>query len=183
MHQQNNQCKTRGTVSIAWSPPVANLLPQFCGVTYQLLAVMLLKLPSDLIPVAVDRGQLRTMTSETVDQLTIFYSHSLILLTGQKPTKRHFHGARRATAVWCRKLDANPVPNLNNMEPHSLWVQSWFEVSRVCRNQEDQPFNDYCDRKSKHQSNIFRLVYLETESLPSVIIVGLQRHCNSRNDI
>ena len=42
-----------------------NLVTQFCGVNYyQLLAVMLLKLPNMKLPVAADYTQLQTMASE-----------------------------------------------------------------------------------------------------------------------
>ena len=44
-----------------------NILPQNVhGSNYQLLAVMLMKLPNGQIPVEVDHSQLRTMASETV---------------------------------------------------------------------------------------------------------------------
>ena len=50
-----------------------NLLPQFCGVNYQLLAVMLLKQLNDRLPVAFDHSQLRTMASETVDPIELAF--------------------------------------------------------------------------------------------------------------
>ena len=55
--------------SLAGSPPMEDLLPQFCGVNYQLLAVMLLKSPNGRLLVTVEKSQLRSMASETVDPI------------------------------------------------------------------------------------------------------------------
>ena len=41
-HVKSDYTRTKkGKVSLAGSPPMENLLPQFCGVNYQLLVVML----------------------------------------------------------------------------------------------------------------------------------------------
>ena len=54
---------------MAGSLPVDNLAATECGVVYQLLAVMLQKLPNVELRVAFDHSQLRTMASETVDPI------------------------------------------------------------------------------------------------------------------
>ena len=61
--------KVKVKSSLAGSPPMENLLPQFCWVNYQLLTVMLPKQPNGRLSVAVDHNQLLTMASEMVDPI------------------------------------------------------------------------------------------------------------------
>ena len=48
-----------------------------CVVNYQLLAVILLELPNNELPVAVDHRKLRTMASETVDPIDWMFPSTL----------------------------------------------------------------------------------------------------------
>ena len=68
--------------SMARSHPVENLYYHRMWVNYQLLAVMLLKLPNGLLPVAVDRSHLRTVASEPADPIDWQLTPPL---TGQYP--------------------------------------------------------------------------------------------------
>ena len=68
--------------SMARSHPVENLYYHRIWVNYQLLAVMLLKLPNGLLPVAVDHSHLRTVASEPEDPIDWQLTPPL---TGQYP--------------------------------------------------------------------------------------------------
>ena len=73
-----NYCKILNKVkSTMLGAPRGKSTTAFCEVSYQLLAVMLLKWPYVQLILSIDHRQLRTMASETVDPIDYSLPHSL----------------------------------------------------------------------------------------------------------
>ena len=96
--------------SMTRSHPVENILPMNLGSIINYLAVMLLKEPNVLLPVAVDHSKQWPMASEMVDIIDGPLPPTLHIAV---PPELHLHDTMRASnhKTCCSQWDANTRPS------------------------------------------------------------------------